>query len=102
MPGLRKLTEFQARSQGLYALAFSPDSRRLATACEGGEAINLWDVATWQELVAWELPGESVVQIAFTTDGSALVAENDKGEVLSWRVPSFAEIEAKEKNERTR
>ena len=101
MPGLRKLAEFQAGSQALYALAFSPDSRRLATAGEGVEAISLWDVATWQELVAWELPGESVGQIAFSADDSALIAENDKGDVLLWRAPSLAEIEAKQRNERT-
>ena len=102
MPSLHELKEFRAHPQALFALAFSPDSRRLATAGEGAEAIKLWDVATWQELISLERPGEQLKQLAFSTNGSQLTALTSQGDLLFWRVPSFAEIEAKEKKERTR
>ncbi|MBI4327574.1 MAG: WD40 repeat domain-containing protein, partial [Chloroflexi bacterium] len=102
VPARREAGEFRARSHALFALAFSPDSQRLATAGEGDEAIKLWDVATWQELITLERPGESLEQIAFSADGNELTARNSQGDVLIWRVPSLAEIEAKEKRETPR
>ena len=81
----------------LGRLTFSPDSRRLATAGDGEEALKLWDVATWQELITLERQGETLNQIAFSADGNQLAAGNSKGDVLFWRVPSLGEIEAAEK-----
>jgi WD40 repeat protein len=98
MPTLREVTTFQARSQALFAIAFTPDSQRLATAGEATEAIKLWDVATWQELIILPLEGERLSQLLFSADGHQLAARNSQGDVLFWRAPSFAEIEAKEKN----
>ena len=94
MPGLHGGIEFRAHAQAVFALAFSPDSRRLATAGEGAESIKLWDVATWQELITLERPGEQLKRVVFSTDGSQLTALNSGGDLLFWRVPSFAEIEA--------
>ncbi len=102
MPGLHEVKEFRAHRQALFGLAFSPGSRRLATAGEGAEAIKLWDVATWQELITLERPGEQLRQLAFSADGSHLTARNSQGDLLFWRVPSFAEIEATERKERIR
>ncbi|MBI2925631.1 MAG: protein kinase [Verrucomicrobia bacterium] len=102
VPALREVGEFRARSHALFALAFSPDSRRLATAGDGDEAIKLWDAATWQGLITLEHPGESLREIAFSADGHQLTAVNSQGDVLVWRVPSFAEIEVKELKEAPR
>ncbi len=102
MPGLHELKEFRAHPQALLALAFSPGSRRLATAGQGAEAVKLWDVATWQELITLERPGEQLEQLAFSADGSRLTALTSKGDLLFWHAPSFAEIEVKEKKERIR
>jgi WD40 repeat protein len=96
MPRLRELTEFRERSQSLFALAFSPDSRRLATAGEGAEAIKLWEVATWQELITLGREGETLSELLFGTDGNQLTARNSQGDLLFWRVPSFAEIAQRE------
>jgi WD40 repeat protein len=100
VPTLREVTTFQARAQGLFQLAFSPDGQRLATAGEGAEAIKLWDVATWEELISLPLEGEQISQIFFSADGQQLAAANSQGDVLWRRVPALAEIEAKERNER--
>jgi WD40 repeat protein len=77
-------------------LAFSPDSRRLATASAGEEAIKLWDVSTWQELITLERKGETLNQLSFSADGHQLTARNLQGNLLFWRVPSLAEIAQRE------
>ena len=38
-------------------------------------------------------------QIAFSADGNQLIARNSQGDILTWRAPSFAEIEAKQKGQ---
>ncbi|MHC1765136.1 MAG: hypothetical protein AB9869_12690 [Verrucomicrobiia bacterium] len=100
LPTLRELPEFRAHQSVIHALTFSPDSRRLATAGEGEEAIKIWDVATWRELITLECSGESIHQISFSSDGAQLTARNSPGDLLVWRVPSFAEIEASEKEKK--
>jgi WD40 repeat protein/predicted Ser/Thr protein kinase len=96
---LRELTppDYRAHHRSVRTLTFSPDSRRLATAGDGEEALKLWDVATWEELITLERKGETLDQLAFSADGNQLAAGNSQGDILFWRVPSLAEIEAKEK-----
>ncbi|MEK7677776.1 MAG: WD40 repeat domain-containing protein [Verrucomicrobiota bacterium] len=102
LPTLRELPEFRAHQGVIHALAFSPDSRRLATAGEGEEAIKVWDVAIWRELMTLERPGEAVGPISFSSDGAQLTAGNSRGDLLVWRVPSWAQIAAQEKGQRAR
>ena len=93
------MTVIRAHSLPVGGLVFSPDSRRLATASEGEEAIRLWDVATWQPLITLGRKGDTISRLAFTPDGNEIAAVNgqSRGEILRWRVSSLAEIEAKEK-----
>ena len=100
-PTLREVPVIRAHSLPVRGLAFSPDSRRLATASDGEEAIRLWDVATWQPLITLGRKGAAISQLAFTPDGNEIVAVDgqQQAEILRWRVSSLAEIEAKEKQE---
>jgi len=102
IPGFRELPGFRAHRGPVRGLALSPDSRRLATAGDGDEAVKLWDVATWQELITLERPGETLETVAFSADGNQLTARNSQGDVLFWRVPTRAEIEAAEKKSNAR
>ncbi len=99
VPTLRLRAEL-SHSEAVFALSFSPDARRLATAGSGANALRLWDVGTWQQLVTLEHPREVHWNLTFSRDGRQFSVVNDKGEVLFWRAPSPAEIEAKEKKER--
>jgi WD40 repeat protein len=98
--GFREHAPFQAHSSEMYTLAFSPDSRRLLTGGNPREAIKFWDVRTWQQLITLERPSETLNQIGFSADGSQLMAKSAAGDLLFWRVPSFQEIETKERARR--
>jgi eukaryotic-like serine/threonine-protein kinase len=96
VPGFHPRPGFRAAPGGLFALAFSPDTRRLVTARAG--TLQVWDVATWEQLVTLESP-RGISRAAFTPEGNQLAAVSDGGNVVIWRVPSFEEIEAKEKGQ---
>ena len=69
------------------ALAFSPDSQRLATGSPDKDAVKLWDTGTWQELLTLEVPGGSLSELAFTSDGTRLLARTQSGDLLVWTAP---------------
>ena len=87
---------------GLQALVFSPDSRRLvASGVSPKGLIKVWDVETGRDVAT--LPGEPgrFSRLGFSPDGNSLFAASTEGTGLLWHAPSFAEIETTEKNERT-
>ena len=58
----------------LSAFSFSPDGTLFALATDKYQ-IQLWDVATWQEIRSFYLPGSNGVwSLEFTSDGRTLVA----------------------------
>jgi WD40 repeat protein len=84
---------------GAYdCLALSPDGRRFAAGASDGR-ITIWDVASHQEVATLEGHQESVMQLAFTPDGDHLISVS-KDQLRVWRAPSWAEIEAAEKESR--
>lgn len=67
--------KFQAHSNAVDVVEYSPDSKRLATASIGAE-IRVWNHAESSAVCSWALgPSTSHIQdLAFTHDGSTLVA----------------------------
>src|SRR5690606_28639314 len=61
-------------------LAFSPDSRRIATLCKGervSQPLTVWDVRTGDKLAS--IPGRDVApSFAFTADGRSLLTIADR------------------------
>jgi WD40 repeat protein/predicted Ser/Thr protein kinase len=99
MPGFHDLEEFRAASGALSALVFSSDSRRLVTASARQRGLQVWDVATWRQLIAVQSARE-IDHVSFSADGNQFTGVDSQGDILTWRVPSLAEIEAKENKQK--
>ena len=79
----RLLRRIEAETTGLQCLAFSPEGASLATGDQAGK-IQLWDVATGEELLTLKL-GESVISgIALSPDGMTLAATNFSHGMQLW------------------
>jgi WD40 repeat protein len=92
----RELATLHGHLLGVHALAFSPDSQRLATGSVDRESVKLWDLATTSEVLNLSLPRELVGTLAFSPDGSTLMAVVSGPGVRFWRAPAWAEIAAAE------
>ena len=95
IPTLREGTVIRAHSATVHALAFSPDSRRLATGSDGDEAVRIWDVATWQPLITLRRKGAEITGFAFAPqgDGIAVVdSREEREDIVLWKVPSLDQI----------
>jgi WD40 repeat protein len=82
----------QGHTNSIYALAFSPDGRWLASGGYDG-TIRLWNTATGQEEVCWNPPvdawrAKSIQALAFAPDGRTLVSGGLDGRVWFWEVTS--------------
>ena len=73
-----------AHRKGAGGVAFSPDSRHLATVGDD-RALNVWDVATGQR--EWSVVAHAIaaVDVAFSPDGQTLATVADDGMLRFWR-----------------
>lgn len=81
----RLAATFQGRGLGVHTIAFSPDSRRLATGSVDAEAVKLWDIATQQELLKLPWPAGLVSALAVSPDGTSLICETPNLGLRLWR-----------------
>ena len=94
----RELATMRGQMSAVHYLSASPDGKRLASGgTRPSEAVRLWDVATRKDLLTLEGQGSLFGYTGFSPDGNILVAVNDEMIVHLWRAPSWAEIDAAEK-----
>ena len=97
----RLIAAFRGHAQGAHGVTFSPDGRRLATGGgTGRDAVKLWDLSTYRELITLPGKGSLFSHVLFSPDGRWLAAIcGTEGTFDLWRAPSWAEIEAEEKEQ---
>ncbi len=96
------IEDLHGHLNAVSGLAFSADGRRLISAFGGQEAVKLWDVGTWQELLTLGGTGSYLNAARWSADGDVILAG---APWQAWRAPSWEEIaaaEAKEKPEAQR
>src|SRR2546428_3577989 len=66
-------TPFQAHSDWVLSVAFSPDGKTLASG-SGDNTVKLWEVSTGTELRTLKGHSYGVVSVAFSPDGKTLAS----------------------------
>ncbi len=95
-----EIARLRGHSACVWGLAFSPDSRRLASAAgvyrslkDPGEVI-IWDMDTWQQLITLTGPTCGFFGVAFSPDGRRLATASMDGIVRIWDGTPLAETPA--------
>jgi WD40 repeat protein/predicted Ser/Thr protein kinase len=76
----------------VWSLAFSPDGRRVAGACEDGVS-RIWDSATGALRLECRGHRSKVLSVAFRPDGQRLVTSSADGTVRQWDPATGREVE---------
>lgn len=74
-------------------VAFTPDGKRLATACFDG-AFRLWDAHSGKLLKLVEVPGRNSA-LAISPNGQLIAGGNDRGELIVWDAAMNKEVVSK-------
>ena len=69
----------------IFAIAFSPDGKRLATG-DTDHKIRLWDVTTAEQLATWQGHQDWIRSVAFSADGRLLASASEDHTVRLWEV----------------
>ncbi len=76
---------FEAQPSGIWAIAFSPNGRMLATGCQHG-MIKLWDVRTGENLATFKGHVGCVFTVQFSPDGKWLASGGEDGTSIVWDI----------------
>ena len=74
---------FKGHRSTVWAVAFSPDGKTLASASGDGN-LHLWDIATGKERAKHKANGNWVMAVAYSADGKTLASGGEDSEVVLW------------------
>ncbi|MCX5643356.1 MAG: serine/threonine protein kinase [Phycisphaerae bacterium] len=95
------IAAFKGHANAAHGAAFSPDGRRLATGGGSRDPVKLWDLSTHRELMTLSGQGSAFSFVDFSPDGRWLAACSGEGRLHLWFAPSWEEIEAAEKRQKS-
>jgi WD40 repeat protein len=84
----RRLGELIGHTDNVYAIAYSPDGKRIATA--GRDSLRLWDAESSTEIVQLRGHTSFIWCLVFSPDGSQLASGSGDRTVRLWNAPSNA------------
>jgi WD40 repeat protein len=82
-PTIEPARFLEGHADGVHGVAFSPDSKRIATASHDGTA-RIWDVASAKELLRLEGHAGAVHSVAFSDDGTRVATAGADSMVMVW------------------
>jgi len=93
-PGLARIpiedvTVLKGHTDGVLALAFSPDNKILASG-SADQTIILWDTAKAEKIAALEGSSSAILSLAFSPDGNWLLAGARDCSLVIWNVKTHA------------
>ena len=90
---VRVTRSLQAHWSSTYAVAFSPDGARVATANANGE-LGIWDAKTFQDLVPNErlVHDSYLVAVAWSKDGTRLATGDGNGVITIWNSKTYKSL----------
>jgi WD40 repeat protein/tRNA A-37 threonylcarbamoyl transferase component Bud32 len=99
----RIVTTIRANFKAVHGIAFSPDGQRLLSGGKDpSDVVRLLDLGSQRHVATLAGPPDSYWFLEMSNDLATLVASSMGGTALLWRAPSWAEIEATEKEQASR